>query len=217
MNLAARRGLVADHDGTRRVRDAPPSGAPSSNAVPRRGLPPPLLACAASAGARTFEPNDSSTASSDPTSLVRATSRRRGGTTHATSAPFENTICPRAHDENVLAREVGADRTEVLGRRHRRRQPRATRRPVDESPAAAPARESAPSTMRVAAIGDSALTVTPRGVAWPMRHVSAATARLAQLYAPASAARHPEPDVTPRMRPWPAAAMSGSAARSTLR
>ena len=78
-------------------------------------------------------------------------------------------------------------------------------------------RETAPSTIRVAAIGDSALTVTPLGVACPICHVSAATARFAQLYAPASAGRHPEPEVTPRIRPWPAAAMSGSAARSTLR
>ena len=71
--------------------------------------------------------------------------------------------------------------------------------------------------MRVAAMGDSAFTVTPGGVSCPMRHVSADTARFAQLYAPASAARHPEPDVTPRIRPCPAAVMSGNAARSTLR
>ena len=69
----------------------------------------------------------------------------------------------------------------------------------------------------MAAIGDSALTVTPLGVACPICQVSAATARFAQLYAPASAGRHPEPEVTPRIRPWPAAAMCGSAARSTLR
>ena len=68
-------------------------------------------------------------------------------------------------------------------------------------------RETAPSTIRVAAIGDSALTVTPLGVACPICQVSAATARFAQLYAPASAGRHPEPEVTPRIRPWPAAAM----------
>ena len=71
--------------------------------------------------------------------------------------------------------------------------------------------------MRVAAIGDSALTVTPGGVSCPMHQVSAATARFAQLYAPASPARQPEPDVTPRMRPCPAAVMSGRAARNTLR
>ena len=62
-------------------------------------------------------------------------------------------------------------------------------------------RANALATMRVAAIGDRALTVTPSGAARPICHVSAATARLAQLYAPASAARQPEPDVTPRIRP----------------
>ncbi len=63
--------------------------------------------------------------------------------------------------------------------------------------------------MRVAAIGDSAFTVTPGGTAFPICHVRAATARFAQLYAPAFAGRHPEPEVTPRIRPCPAAAMIG--------
>ena len=126
---------------------------------------------------------------------------------------------PAATRREVLAGEVGADRPEVLGRRHvaegRDTPPVAESRPVRFP---APAwRETAPSTIRVAAIGDSALTVTPLGAAWPICQVSAATARFAQLYAPASAARHPEPEVTPRIRPWPAAAMIGSAARSTLR
>ena len=66
-------------------------------------------------------------------------------------------------------------------------------------------------------MGDMALTVTPGGACRPSCQVRAATARLAQLYAPASAARHPDPEVTPRTRPCPAAAMSGSAASSTLR
>ena len=57
------------------------------------------------------------------------------------------------------------------------------------------------------------MTVTPSGATRPTCHVSAATARFAQLYAPASAGRHPDPDVTPRIRPCPAAAMIGSAAR----
>ena len=52
-------------------------------------------------------------------------------------------------------------------------------------------------TMRVAAIGDSAFTVTPGGGVFPSCQVSAATARFAQLYAPAFAGRHPEPEVTP--------------------
>ena len=72
-------------------------------------------------------------------------------------------------------------------------------------------------TMRVAAIGDSALTVTPAGATFPSCQVSAATARFAQLYAPALAGRQPEPEVTPRIRPRPAAVMIGSADRSTLR
>ena len=71
--------------------------------------------------------------------------------------------------------------------------------------------------MRVAAIGESAFTLTPGGAARPSCHVSDATARFAQLYAPASAGRHPEPDVTPTMRPCPAAAMIGNAARNTAR
>src|SRR5690349_21249614 len=72
-------------------------------------------------------------------------------------------------------------------------------------------------TIRVAAMGDNAFTVTPGGATVPSCHVSAATARLAQLYAPAFAGRHPEPEVTPRIRPRPDALMIGSAARSTLR
>ena len=65
--------------------------------------------------------------------------------------------------------------------------------------------------MRVAAIGDNAFTVTPGGTIFPSCQVSAATARFAQLYAPAFAGRHPEPEVTPRMRPRPAAFMIGNA------
>src|SRR3954466_13563683 len=83
--------------------------------------------------------------------------------------------------------------------------------------AAPPARASAAVTMRVTAMGDMAFTTTPAGAARPTCHVSDATARLAQLYAPASAARQPDPDVTPRMWPRPAAAMIGRAASSTLR
>ena len=66
--------------------------------------------------------------------------------------------------------------------------------------------------MRVTAIGDMALTTTPGGACRPSCQVSEATARLAQPYAPVSAGRQPEPEVTPRMRPWPAAAMIGRAA-----
>ena len=69
--------------------------------------------------------------------------------------------------------------------------------------------------MRVAAMGESAFTLTPLGAAPPTCHVSDATARFAQLYAPASAGRQPEPDVTPTMRPCPATAMIGNAARSS--
>src|SRR5271165_6379819 len=76
-------------------------------------------------------------------------------------------------------------------------------------------RERAPVTIRVAAIGESALTLTPGGVVSPICHVSAATARLAQPYAPVLAARHPEPEVTPRIRPCPASVMMGSAAPRT--
>jgi hypothetical protein len=55
--------------------------------------------------------------------------------------------------------------------------------------------------MRVAAMGEMALTVTPDGVCRPICQTSEAMARLAQLYAPALAARQPEPDVTPKMAP----------------
>ncbi len=79
------------------------------------------------------------------------------------------------------------------------------------------ARSKAAATIRVAAMGEMALTVTPDGTRRPSCHVSDATARLAQLYPPASAARHPDPEVTPRTEPDPAAAMRGRAARSTLR
>ena len=79
------------------------------------------------------------------------------------------------------------------------------------------ARSRAEAIILVAAIGDMAFTVTPGGATGPSCHVNAAIARLAQLYAPASAARQPEPEVTPTIRPYPAAAMRGSAASSTLR
>ena len=55
------------------------------------------------------------------------------------------------------------------------------------------------------------------GATFPSCQVSAATARFAQLYAPALAGRHPEPEVTPRMRPRPAAVMIGRADRRTFR
>ncbi len=72
--------------------------------------------------------------------------------------------------------------------------------PPPDSPAFR-ARSRADAIIRVAAMGDMALTVTPGGGCRPSCQVSAAMARLAQLYAPASAARHPEPEVTPTMRP----------------
>ena len=56
------------------------------------------------------------TAGSDAESTVRATSSRCGGRTHATSAPLR-TRFPAGPRER-LAREVRADRSEVLGRRH---------------------------------------------------------------------------------------------------
>ena len=60
--------------------------------------------------------------------------------------------------------------------------------------------------MRVAAMGDTALTDTPGGACRPSCHVREATTRLAQLYAPAPAGRHPEPgghtqDAVPGRRP----------------
>ena len=176
--------------------DAPPSGAPSANAVPSRGLPPPLLACEDSAGAKTFDPNDSSTASNEPTSLVRATSSKRGGTTHATSAPFENMIWPRDDEENVSPARYAPTGPRCSGG-GTEASPSATP-PVDESPVDAPARDSAPSTMRVAAIGDSALTVTPGGVSCPMRQVERgdrplrAAVRAGIAGAPAGAGRDAE-------------------------
>ena len=168
-----------------------------------------MLACAASAGASAAGPSVSSSRGSDPTSVVRADLEEvRRDHPRDLRAVREHDL-PAATRGEILAREVRADRPEVLGRRHvdegRATPPVAESRPVRFP---APAwRETAPSTIRVAAIGDRALTVTPLGVARPICHVSAATARFAQLYAPASAARHPEPEVTPRIRPWPAAAM----------
>ena len=79
------------------------------------------------------------------------------------------------------------------------------------------ARASAAVTIRVSAMGEMAFTATPGGAAAPSCQVSEATARLAQLYAPASAGRQPEPEVTPTIRPDPASAMRGRAASSTLR
>ncbi len=52
--------------------------------------------------------------------------------------------------------------------------------PPRDAPPIWRARSTAAATIRVAAMGDTALTVTPGGVCRPSCHVRAATARLAQ-------------------------------------
>ena len=69
---------------------------------------------------------------------------------------------PHAHDENASPARYAPIGPRCSGGGTDAR-PNETP-PVDESPFCAPARSSAPSTMRVAAIGDSAFTVTPGGV-----------------------------------------------------
>ena len=201
----------------RAVPGAPSSPAAGSSKIgPNRGLPPPPLACAASAGASTTGTNVSSAWGSEVTSAVRATSRRCGGVTTASSDPPEKITCPVHHENVSLARYAPTGPRFSGGGNAPRAIPPDTVVDDRRSPAGG-WRDNAPVTIRVAAIGESALTVTPGGAARPICHVSAATARFAQLYAPASAARHPEPDVTPTIRPCPAASMIGSALRRTLR
>ena len=160
--------------------------------------------------------NVSSACGSEATSAVRATSRRCGGVTTASSDPPEKITCPVHHENVSLARYAPTGPRFSGGGNAPRAIPPDTVVDDRRSPAGG-WRDNAPVTIRVAAIGESALTVTPAGAARPICHVSAATARFAQLYAPASAARHPEPDVTPTIRPCPAASMIGSAPRRTLR
>ncbi len=83
-----------------------------------------------------------------------------------------------------VAGEVGADRAELVGLGHRAQGEPAGRGPPptpgDPRGAAAAARARASVTMRVTAMGDTALTVTPGGATRPICQVRAATARLAQ-------------------------------------
>ena len=99
----------------------------------------------------------------------------RGSSTIATSEPPAKTH-PAAAPAELLAHEVGADRPEVLGTGHRKEGDP----PPPDRPALR-ARSRAEAIIRVAAIGDMALTVTPGGASRPSCQVRAATARLAQL------------------------------------
>ena len=188
------------------------TGAGSSKIGPKRGLAPPSVACAVSAFTKARGMTDCKTPSRDATSSVRTTSSKRGRSTTATSDPPAKSTWPEHHPKSPLTRWAPkGPRFSGPGIEPSESPPPPPARP------ALRARSSAAATMRVLAMGDIALTVTPGGARRPSCQVMAATARLALLYPPASAARHPEPDVTPSIRPRPAAAISGSAASSTLR
>jgi hypothetical protein len=190
---------------------ATPAGVGSSKIGPNRALLPPVLACFVSALAKAPGMTTSSTRARETTWSVRTTSMRRGSSTTAASGPPMKSTLP-VHQSNPSPTRWAPNGPRSSG-------PATERNEIPPPPdwPAFRARSRAEAIIRVAAMGDMALTVTPDGDCRPSCQVRAATARLAQLYAPASAARHPEPEVTPRMRPYPAVAMSGSAAPSTLR
>ena len=146
---------------------------------------------------------------------MRTTSSSRGSSITATSDPPAKITWPLHHEKSV-ADEVGAERAELLGRRASSRA-RARRWPTSPSRRrSAGARPSAAVTIRVTAIGDMALTTTPgrrvpaelpgerrRRPAWRSRR---------RRRRPAATPT----EVTPRIRPCPAAAMIGSAAREDV-
>ena len=118
-NLRRRAGVVADDRPHARPPTPPPSGAPSANALPRRGLPPPLLACAASAGASDLRPERLEHREQRPdVAGARDLEQARWDDPRDFGAVGEHDLAPRPRRER-LAREVRADRTEVLGRGHR--------------------------------------------------------------------------------------------------
>ena len=123
---------------------------------------------------------DSSTPAIAATSSVRTTSSRRGGRPPRHLRTAAKITCSRC-----TTRSRRPPGTHPSGRAARRwASSRGDRPPVGPDPAALPRRPAGASpavTIRVAAIGDSALTVTPARHRPPDCQVSAATARLAQL------------------------------------
>ncbi len=203
------RSETTAHERTDAGAGSGPAG--SSKIGPKRGLPPPVLACRDSASASAPGTTTSSTRAREVTGSVRTTSRRRGASTTATSGPPTKSTWPEHQPKPPSTRWAPIGPRSSGSATERKEIPPPPDRPAFR------ARSRAEAIIRVAAMGDMAFTVTPGGAWRPSCHVRAATARLAQLYAPASAWRQPEPEVTPRMRPYPAAAMSGSAASRTFR
>ena len=188
------------------------AGAGTSKIDPNLGFAPPSVAWLVSAVTKARGTAASRTPAREATPSVRTTSTRRGWSTTATSGPPAKKTWPLHHAASSETRYAASGpRFSGPGMESSDSPPPPPARP------SARARSSAAATMRVLAIGESALIVTPGGATRPSCQVSAATTRLAALYPPASAARHPEPEVTPRMRPWPASAMRGRAASRTLR
>ncbi len=165
---------------------SPVSGAGASKTPGKRGLLPPLVAWAASAVTNAFGTTAASAWGRELTSRLRQTSSRRGGAISASSEPPGEdhlTLAPR----ELLAGQVRTDRPEVLRRGHG---PEAEAPGPGVSPLATGPRRrvtaggSAAVTIRVAAIGERALTVTPCGVVRPICQVSAATAALGAAVRP---------------------------------
>ena len=96
------RSLTTAHDCT----GPPPSspGEASANRPAKRGLPPPLVAWPASAGAKAFGSTVSSNRGREAAPAVRTTSRNRGSSINAISEPPANTIRPLHHPKRAPAR-----------------------------------------------------------------------------------------------------------------
>ena len=148
----------------------------SSKIDPNRGLPPPPLAWLASAVTNARGMTVPSTWVRESTASVRTTSSRWGSSTTATSEPPAKSTRPVHHPKSSPTRYApNGPRSSGPGIERSDSPPPPEVRPICR------ARSTAAATIRVAAMGDTALTRTPGGVWRPSCHVSEAMARLAQL------------------------------------
>ncbi len=134
------------------------SGGGASKIEAKRGLPPPALACLASALTRARGTNACTSARKETAPVVRTASISRGWSTMATSGPLANTTCPVHHPKSSSTRWAPRGPScSGPGMESRVRPPPPPARPSWR------ARSTAATTIRVLAMGDRALTVTPGG------------------------------------------------------
>ena len=154
------RSLTTAHDVTGATpvstRVSTPAG--SSKIGPKRGLAPPSVACATSAFTKARGIADCRTPSRDATLSARTTSSKRGRSTTATSDPPAKSTWPEHQPKSSLTRWApNGPRFSGPGI-----EPSESPPPPPALPALR-ARSSAVATIRVLAMGDIVLTVTPAG------------------------------------------------------